>query len=82
MENFIENFGINPEEEKRRREKILEMVDPRIAEILRKHLPSSASTTQEEQERVEVAPEVPPRNICNFKAHIELSQPRENDDKQ
>lgn len=77
----MEKFQIDPDEERKRHEEILKKVDPRIAEILRKHLRSSASTTQEEQERVEVAPEVPPRNIRNFKAHIELSQPRENDEK-
>lgn len=82
MKNFIENFGIDPKEEESRREKILEKVDPRIAEILRKHPPSSVSSTQETQEKVEVAPEEPPKNIRNFKAHIELSQPRESDDEQ
>mgnify|MGYP001594796541 CR=1 FL=1 len=77
----MEKFQIDPDEERKRHEEILKKVDPRIAEILRKHLPPLAPTTQEEQEKVEVAPEVPPRDIRDFKTHIELSQQSENDDK-
>lgn len=77
----MEKFQIDPIEERKLHEEALKKVDSRTAEILRRHLPSLASTIQEEQEKVEVAPEVPLRNIRNFKTHIELSQQRENDDK-
>lgn len=83
----MEKFKIDPNEERQRHEKILNKIDPGIAKILRSHLtyaPSpetKRSDIPEEQEKVKVAPEVPPRSILNFKTHIELSQPREDDDK-
>jgi len=53
----MEKFIIDPNEKKRLDEKILEKIDPRLAEILQSHLTYAHSPEQEK--KVEVPPEAP-----------------------
>lgn len=73
----MEKFEIDPNEQRKLHEETLKKVDPRIAEILRKHLTYPTPLEQEEQKNVESTPEEPPKKIRDFKTHIELSQQEE-----
>jgi len=56
----MEKFQIDPSEEKRRHEEALKKIDPRTAEILRKHL--TYPPPQEEEWLVEEHPKETPRH--------------------
>lgn len=75
----MEKFEIDPNEERKLHEETLKKVDPRIAEILRKHLTYPTPLKQEDPRKDESTPEEPPKNVRHFKTHIELSQQNEND---
>lgn len=72
----MEKFQIDPDEERKRHEEALEKVDPRIAEILRKHLTYPTPLPQEEKPST---PQEFPQNTSQFKTFIERSQQNEKD---
>jgi hypothetical protein len=74
----MEKFEIDPNEEKRRHDKILEKIDPQIAKILRGHL--TYPPTPEQEKKAETVPETP-KDTPHHKgagAFIENSIPESN----
>lgn len=73
----MEKFQIDPNEQRKLHEEVLEKVDPVTAGILRKHLTYPTPLEQDGQRKVESIPEEPSKKIRDFKTHIELSQQEE-----